>query len=37
MPVEQPYPDLDELMALMGEAGLRISEINASEGAAGNL
>jgi rhamnulose-1-phosphate aldolase len=37
MPVEQPYPELDELMELIGEAGLRISEINASEGAAGNL
>lgn len=37
MGVEQPYPDLDELLELMGEAGLRISEINASEGAAGNL
>ncbi len=37
MPVESPYPELDELMEMMGEAGLRISEINASEGAAGNL
>jgi rhamnulose-1-phosphate aldolase len=37
MPVEQPYPELDELMEIIGEAGVRISEINASEGAAGNL
>jgi rhamnulose-1-phosphate aldolase len=37
MPLEQPFPDLDELMEMMGEAGVRISEINASEGAAGNL
>jgi rhamnulose-1-phosphate aldolase len=37
MPIEAPYPELDELMALMGEAGLRLSEIEASEGAAGNI
>ncbi len=37
MTFEQPYPDLDELLAMMGEAGQRISEIEASEGAAGNL
>lgn len=37
MPVDQPYPELDELMEIVGEAGVRISEINASEGAAGNL
>lgn len=37
MSVEQPYPELDELMEIIGEAGVRISEINASEGAAGNL
>lgn len=37
MPLDQPYPDLAELLELMGEAGARLSEINASEGAAGNL
>jgi rhamnulose-1-phosphate aldolase len=37
MPLDQPYPELDEFLQLMGEAGARLSEINASEGAAGNL
>ena len=37
MSLDQPYPSLDEFLHLMGEAGVRISEINASEGAAGNL
>ena len=37
MGLDQPYPELDEFLVLMGEAGVRISEINASEGAAGNL
>jgi rhamnulose-1-phosphate aldolase len=37
MPLDQPYPDFDEFLQLIGEAGVRISEINASEGAAGNL
>jgi rhamnulose-1-phosphate aldolase len=37
MPLDQPYPELDEFLLLMGEAGARLSEINASEGAAGNL
>lgn len=37
MPVEAPYPELDELMHLMGEAGRRLAEIEASEGAAGNI
>jgi len=37
MPLEAPYPELDELMLLMGEAGRRLSEIEASEGAAGNI
>ncbi len=35
--IEAPYPELDELMALIGEAGQRCSEIEASEGAAGNI
>jgi rhamnulose-1-phosphate aldolase len=37
MSVETPYPELDELLELVGEAGQRISEIDASEGAAGNI
>ena len=37
MPIEAPYPELDELMMLIGEAGQRLSEIEASEGAAGNI
>ncbi len=37
MPVEAPYPELDELMELIGLAGRRLSEIEASEGAAGNI
>ncbi|MCS6772806.1 MAG: class II aldolase/adducin family protein [Anaerolineae bacterium] len=37
MSLEPPFPDLDELLVAIGEAGHRLSEINASEGAAGNL
>lgn len=37
MPLDKPYPELDEFLNLIGEAGVRLSEINASEGAAGNL
>ncbi|HEX9018015.1 MAG TPA: class II aldolase/adducin family protein [Anaerolineaceae bacterium] len=37
MPLDKPYPELDEFLHLIGEAGERLSEINASEGAAGNL
>ena len=37
MSIEAPYPELDEYLAWMGEAGWRISEIEASEGAAGNI
>jgi len=37
MPIEQPFPTLDEILEMMGEAGQRVSEIEASEGAAGNL
>jgi rhamnulose-1-phosphate aldolase len=32
-----PYPELDDLLTMMGEAGKRLSEIEASEGAAGNI
>jgi rhamnulose-1-phosphate aldolase len=37
MALDQPYPSLDELLATIGEAGQRISGIEASEGAAGNI
>ncbi len=37
MSIEAPYPDLDEFLLAIGEAGQRISEIEASEGAAGNI
>jgi rhamnulose-1-phosphate aldolase len=35
--VSAPYPELDELLRMMGEAGKRLSELEATEGAAGNL
>ncbi|CAG1772711.1 rhamnulose-1-phosphate aldolase [uncultured bacterium] len=35
--LDAPYPELDELLTLTGEAGQRLSEIEASEGAAGNI
>ena len=35
--IEAPYPELDELLNLIGAAGHRLSEIDASEGAAGNI
>ena len=35
--IEAPYPELDELLNLTGAAGHRLSEIDASEGAAGNI
>lgn len=37
MSLPEPYPDLDELLATIGEAGQRLSGIEASEGAAGNI
>ena len=37
MALDQPYPDLEELLRTIGEAGLRVSGIEASEGAAGNI
>jgi len=33
----EPYPELDDVLEMMGEAGQRLSEIEASEGAAGNI
>jgi rhamnulose-1-phosphate aldolase len=35
--LQAPYPELDDLLEMMGEAGSRLSEIEASEGAAGNI
>lgn len=37
MALDQPYPELDEFLLAMGEAGQRVSDIDASEGAAGNI
>ena len=37
MPVNPPFPTLSEIMRLIGEAGTRLVEIEASEGAAGNI
>lgn len=37
MAIDPPFPELDELMEAIGEAGRRLSEIDASEGAAGNI
>lgn len=35
--VEAPYPELDDLLRTIGEAGRRVADIEASEGAAGNI
>ncbi len=35
--VDAPYPEFEELMLSIGDAGYRLSEIEASEGAAGNI
>ena len=32
-----PYPELDDLLTMMGEAGRHLADIEASEGAAGNI
>ena len=32
-----PFPELDDLLTMMGEAGRHIADIEASEGAAGNI
>ncbi len=37
MSIQAPYPDLEEWLIAIGEAGRRLSEIEASEGAAGNI
>jgi hypothetical protein len=33
--IEAPFPELDDLLTMMGEAGHHLAEIEASEGAAG--
>src|SRR5512144_667028 len=35
--IEAPYPELDDLLTMMGEAGRHLADIEASEGAAGNI
>jgi len=35
--IEQPYPNLEKLLEMVGDAGLRMSQIDACEGAAGNI
>jgi rhamnulose-1-phosphate aldolase len=35
--LQPPYPELDDLLTMMGEAGRHIADIEASEGAAGNI
>ena len=35
--LETPYPELDDVLTIMGEAGRHLAEIEASEGAAGNI
>jgi rhamnulose-1-phosphate aldolase len=35
--LEAPYPEMDDLLTMMGEAGRHLAEIEASEGAAGNI
>jgi hypothetical protein len=37
MALDEPFPSLDELLGTIGEAGARVSSIEASEGAAGNI
>jgi len=37
MSIPEPYPELEELLASVGEAGQRLAAIDASEGAAGNI
>jgi rhamnulose-1-phosphate aldolase len=35
--IEAPFPNLENLMDMIGEAGQRMAEINACEGSAGNI
>ena len=32
-----PYPELDDLLDMIGQAGFHLATIEASEGAAGNI
>lgn len=35
--IKPPYPELDDLLEMIGEAGQHLADIDASEGAAGNI
>jgi len=35
--LQPPYPEIDDLLKMMGEAGQHLADIEASEGAAGNI
>jgi rhamnulose-1-phosphate aldolase len=35
--IKEPFPELDEILASIGEGGKRIASIDAAEGAAGNI
>ena len=35
--INLPYPKLDELFEMIGETGQRLCDIDASEGASGNI
>jgi hypothetical protein len=35
--IQAPYPELDDILTMMGEAGKHIADMEASEGAAGNI
>jgi rhamnulose-1-phosphate aldolase len=37
MPAKEPFPELGEILASIGEAGSRIAALGASEGGAGNI
>jgi rhamnulose-1-phosphate aldolase len=37
MSIDAPFPEFEEILIAMGEAGSRLCEIEASEGAAGNI
>jgi rhamnulose-1-phosphate aldolase len=37
MSIPEPYPELEEILVSIGEAGQRLAAIDASEGAAGNI
>jgi rhamnulose-1-phosphate aldolase len=37
MAIKEPFPELDEILASIGEGGKRVATIDAAEGAAGNI